>query len=124
MHTMQKTLDLAIDINAEYANFYCTMAYPGSELYQKALQKGWRLPDSWNGYSQHAVDSLPLATRYLKGQEVLRFRDDAFHKYFSSNNYLGRVEKTFGDGTRKHIEKMASKRLKRNYTSNNLTVAA
>ncbi len=124
MDTMQKTLDLAIDINAEYANFYCTMAYPGSELYQKALQNGWRLPDSWGGYSQHAVDSLPLATRYLSGQDVLRFRDNAFHKYFSSTKYLSFIEKTFSRQTRKHVEKMASKRLKRDYSSHNATVAA
>jgi len=34
--TMQETLDLAIEINTERSNFYCTMAYPGSALHRQA----------------------------------------------------------------------------------------
>ena len=60
--SMQDTLSLARNLKAEYTNFYCTMAYPGSALYTQALQLGWPLPSSWSGYSQHSVDSLPLPT--------------------------------------------------------------
>ncbi len=38
--TMQQTLDLALDLNCEFANFYCAMAYPGSPLYQQAMRAG------------------------------------------------------------------------------------
>src|SRR5207237_4932328 len=34
--TMQATLDLALDLNCEFANFYSTMAYPGSPLHDQA----------------------------------------------------------------------------------------
>src|SRR5262249_37990826 len=76
--TMQETLDLALDLECEFANFYCAMAYPGSPLYHQALARGWRLPATWSGYSQHAVETLPLPTRHLPAGDVLRFRDDAF----------------------------------------------
>ena len=69
--TMQRTLDLALDLNCEFANFYSAMAYPGSPLYEQAVRNGWRLPDTWSGYSQHAVDTLPLPTRHLSAGEVL-----------------------------------------------------
>ncbi|MBI3321981.1 MAG: radical SAM protein, partial [Candidatus Omnitrophica bacterium] len=82
LHTMQATLDLAIELNCEFANFYSTMAYPGSQLYPLALTEGWPLPERWSGYSQHSVDSLPLPTKYLTAAEVLRFRDRAFQVYF------------------------------------------
>ena len=80
--TMQDTLDLAQEINAEWANFYCAMAYPGSPLYTQAKEKGHPLPDDpdgpgWIGYSQHAYESLPLPTDTLSSQEVLDFRDEA-----------------------------------------------
>ena len=52
--TMQRTLDLALDLNCEFANFYSAMAYPGSPLYEQALALGWALPEKWSGYSQHA----------------------------------------------------------------------
>ena len=41
--SMQQTLDLALELNTEWANFYCAMAYPGSELYRSAAQRGWAL---------------------------------------------------------------------------------
>ena len=80
---MQETLDLALELNTEFANFYSAMAYPGSPLYQQAVANGWPLPATWSGYSQHAVDTLPLPTRHLPAGEVLKFRDHAFQQYFT-----------------------------------------
>jgi len=111
--TMQQTLDLARELNCEYANFYSAMAYPGSALYTMAVAKGLPLPERWSGYSQHSYDCRPLPTDHLTAAEVLKFRDDAFHVYFSSPRYLDMVDRTFGAGTRVHIEDMASRRLKR-----------
>ncbi len=113
--TMQETLDMAIELNAEFANFYCTMAYPGSALYHLAKEKGWRLPENWSGYSQHSVDMLPLPTNHLPVAEVIRFRDDAFNKYFSNPKYLAMVEKKFGVETLNHVREMASHKLERQF---------
>ncbi len=111
--TLRQTLDLALELNCEYANFYSAMAYPGSPLHAMAVAKGLPLPESWSGYSQHSYDCRPLPTDHLSGAEVLRFRDDAFHAYFSNPGYLGMVERTFGGDTRAHVEAMAGRRLKR-----------
>ena len=113
--SMQATLDLATELNAEYANFYCAMAYPGSQLYDVALREKWRLPEEWGGYSQYAVDALPLPTKYLSGAEVLRFRDQAFQSYFNSPNYLGMITQKFGPETAQHIREMASRKLTRRH---------
>jgi hypothetical protein len=110
---MQATLDLALQLNCEFANFYSTMAYPGSPLYQMALESGWALPESWSGYSQHSVDTLPLPTKHLSASQVLRFRDDAFQTYFSNPGYLEMIRSKFGDETVNHIRQMASHRLNR-----------
>src|SRR5260221_3263885 len=113
--TMQATLDLALAVNAEFANFYSTMAYPGSALYRLALKEGLALPASWSGYSQHSVDTLPLPTRHLSAAEVLRFRDRAFQAYFSSPSYLEMVERKFGAETVAHVRQMAAVPLQRRY---------
>ncbi len=115
--TMQATLDLATDLNCEFANFYCTMAYPGSALYRRALEEGWPLPDSWTAYSQHAKDALPLPTRYLSAHEVLAFRDQAFHTYFNRREYLDLLTVKFGPDTARHVREMAGKKLERQYAS-------
>jgi radical SAM superfamily enzyme YgiQ (UPF0313 family) len=115
LESMQETLDMALELNCEFANFYCAMAYPGSALYATALQEGWPLPSRWSGYSQHAVDTLPLPTKHLPASEVLLFRDHAFHVYFSSLRYLEMVERKFGRDTVAHINEMTSHKLLRQH---------
>src|SRR5204862_8269873 len=115
--TMQQTLDLALDLNCEFANFYSAMAYPGSSLYEEAIRRGWQLPETWSGYSQHAVNTLPLPTRHLSAGEVLRFRDRAFNVYFSHAPYLEMVGQKFGADTLAHIREMTAHRLARTYAA-------
>ncbi len=111
--SMQETLDLALEANCEFANFYCAMAYPGSKLYKIALENHWDLPISWLGYSQHAYHSQPLRTEKLTSAEVLAFRDQAFHLYFSHPKYLALVEKKFGPKVLSHINQMNQIKLRR-----------
>jgi radical SAM superfamily enzyme YgiQ (UPF0313 family) len=115
--TMQETLDMALRLNCEFANFYCAMAYPGSPLYHTATANNWQLPDSWAGYSQHAFDTLPLPTKHLSGPEVLKFRDQAFQTYYAYEPYLQRVEQKFGPETVRHLREMAAKPHPRQYAS-------
>ena len=110
-------LDLALEMNCEFANFYCAMAYPGSSLYARALAEGWPLPESWSGYSQHSVDSLPLPTRHLTAGQVLRFRDDAFQTYFQHAPYRQMVERTFGPAVLREIDAMTAHRLERRFAA-------
>ena len=82
--TMQETLELAIELNCEMANFYSAMAYPGSQLFDIAISDGCNLPETWLGYSQHAYETLPLPTNHIAAGEVLAFRDKAWKEYFTS----------------------------------------
>jgi radical SAM superfamily enzyme YgiQ (UPF0313 family) len=114
--TMTQTFKLMLDINAEWANIYVAMAYPGSKLYELALTEGWQLPNSWQGYSQYSFETLPLPTRFLTAGEVLSFRDYAFHAYYGNPNYLNKINRLFGIKTVQHIQKMTEHRLKRQHT--------
>ena len=113
MATMRETLDLAKDLNCEFANFYSAMAYPGSPLYLEAINRGLALPKQWSGYSQHSYDCQPLPTDVVPAKEVLRFRDEAFQEYFSSEKYLDMITQRFGWDARAHIGVMARPTLRR-----------
>jgi anaerobic magnesium-protoporphyrin IX monomethyl ester cyclase len=115
--TMQETLALALDLNCEYTNVYAAQAYPGSELYRTAIKNGWELPKSWSGYSQHAVDTLPLRTKYLTAAEVLRFRDAAFERCATNPRYIDMMTAKFGEATARGIREMASHKLEREILS-------
>ncbi len=94
--SMQETLDLAMELNTEMANFYCAMAYPGSPLYGEAVCRGWRLPSSYAGFSQHAYETAPLPTVHLSAADVLAFRDQAWHAYHTRPAFLDMLGRTFG----------------------------
>jgi anaerobic magnesium-protoporphyrin IX monomethyl ester cyclase len=111
--SMQATLDLARSLECDFVNFSCAMAYPGSQLYEQALASGAALPKHWGGYSQYAVDSLPLPTRHLSGAEVLEFRDRAFVSFFTDPTYLARIGRLFGDNAVEHIRNVCAHRLER-----------
>jgi radical SAM superfamily enzyme YgiQ (UPF0313 family) len=115
--TMKRTMDLALELQCEFANFYSAMAYPGSPLYDQAVRLGWPLPEKWSGYSQHAVDTLPLPTRYLSAGDVLRFRDEAFHVYFTHEPYLDMIARRFGRPTVEHIRDMTAHRIARRHAA-------
>ena len=113
--SMEDTLDLAIELNCEFANIYCATAYPGSALYTQALDEGWKLPDTWVGYSPYAYEHLPIQTKYLSSSDVLRFRDDAYVRYYGNERYQKMVEEKFGEEVLLSIKKGLTKKLKRKY---------
>jgi len=113
--TMQETLEMAKEFNFEYVNFYTAMAYPGSQLYEDALQKGIKLPEKWHGYAQYSEDTLPLPTKYLSASDVLRFRDKAFVEYFRNPKYIEMIRGKFGDTVVQHIDEMLKHKIHRRF---------
>jgi anaerobic magnesium-protoporphyrin IX monomethyl ester cyclase len=113
LQSMQDTMNLATELNCEFMNLYCAIAYPGSALYEQALKEGWKLPETWVGYSPYSYEHLPLSTKYLTSTEVLRFRDEAYVKYFSNKRYQKMVSKKFGKEVFREIQKNLTKRLRR-----------
>lgn len=111
--SMQQTLDLALELKCEFANFYSAMAYPGSRLYDDALANGLALPETWSDFSQHSFGSLPLANPHLTAAEILAFRDRAFTTYFTDPAYLETVRVKFGQKVVDHIAQMVSIPLER-----------
>ena len=113
LERMQDTLDMALELNCEFVNFYSAMAYPGSPLYSEAIAKGRQLPDSWSGFSQHAYHTKPLANDYCDAAEILDFRDKAFITYFTHKPYLDMIRKKFGQKVVDHLNRMAAVPLRR-----------
>ena len=113
LETMQKTLDLSLDLNTIAWNAYAVMALPGSGLYKKAKEKGYQFPNTYSGYSFHSYDTLPLPTETLSPKEILKFRDRAFTKYHTYKPFLDRVDKKYGKIAVQNIKSMTKIKLKR-----------
>ncbi len=115
LETMQQTLDLALELNTEHANFYACTALPGSNLYFQAKQKGWYIPGKadYEEYAFLSYEHHPLPTNTLSAKEVLRFRDNAWQIYFRNKNFHELVKKKFGNVALENLTKMSSLKLRR-----------
>jgi anaerobic magnesium-protoporphyrin IX monomethyl ester cyclase len=111
--SMQSTLDFALANKTEMVNFYCAMAYPGSPLHKTARQKGWKLPETYSGYSQHSYDMLNLSNDNLSAKDIMDFRDKAFITYNSDPDYLKLLETKFGVSAKQNMEETLNIKLKR-----------
>jgi len=111
---LKETLDLAMELNTEFANFYCAAALPGSPLHLEAEQNGWELPETFEGYSFFSEECKPLPTHHLSAANVLQFRDMAWQQYYTNPEFLKSVEEKFGKQNRENIEAQTKIKLKRN----------
>jgi len=116
--SMEETFQMAVNILPEWMNIYPAVAYPGSQLYKDAKTSGQALPDSWLGYSMHSYETFPLGSKHLTPAEVLRFRDEAFNRYYASDMYQAMVERKFGPQVKAHIQEMLTHKLKRRLLEN------
>ena len=111
--TIEKTFKLSLELCTAGWNTYGAMALPGSHLYKDALDKGVKLPDTYEGYSFHSFDTMPLPTESLSACEVITLRDQAFTEYHTHKPFLKLIEDKFGKAAATNIVEMTKIKLKR-----------
>ena len=104
--TMQDTLNLALELNAECSNMYCATPLPGSPLYAKAKTMGWYTPENYSEYGFLSYDHIPAPTQHLTSAEILAFRDYAFKTINTNPRFLSMIEKKFGSVALSNINDM------------------
>lgn len=120
MDSMQATFELSKELCTSGWNTYAAMALPGSALYKEAIEKNIALPKTYEGYSFHAYDTLPLPTKYLTPAQILKFRDDCYHEYHTNEKFLKRIQNKFGSKAKDSIVEMSKIRLKRRIIEENI----
>ena len=111
--SIQKTFELSLNLNTSGWNTYAAMALPGSQLYKDAVSKGVKVPETYEGYSFHSYDTIPLPTESLSAAEILKLRDEKFNEYHSHPKFLERIEKKFNKQAAENILEMTKIKLKR-----------
>jgi len=75
----KKTIDFAIELEPEYAQFSITTPYPGTKLYDTAKQSG-RLRDDFSKYNMWEVVYVPYG--YKDEEEILAMEKMAMRKFY------------------------------------------
>ena len=86
--TMQKTLELALELNTDTAQFYPLLPFPGTKSYEWAKSNGY-LHGRYTDYVKEdgTINSL-LDLPGLSGEEMVEFCDMARKKYYMRPNYI------------------------------------
>ncbi|MFQ5900623.1 MAG: B12-binding domain-containing radical SAM protein [Thermodesulfobacteriota bacterium] len=74
--TIEKTIRFVIDLDPDYAQFYCAIPFPGTEFYEMAKEKNWIVADSWDRYelNQTIISTDQLSSDELKNAKVIAYR--------------------------------------------------
>jgi len=113
IESMNKTLDLSVELCTAGWNAYAAMALPGSKLYKTALLKGTPLPEKYEEYSFFGKHTKNLPTDHCTSTEILAFRDNAFLQYHTNPKFLKLIEERFGIDQVNNIKEMCKVKINR-----------
>jgi radical SAM superfamily enzyme YgiQ (UPF0313 family) len=99
--SMDRTVDYAIELGVDFANFYPAVPYPGTALYEKVRREGLLASEDWQRmeYSHYLISGGDLDERAVM-QAIRRAR----RRFYLRPRYLARH---FGDGVRIAMTKPA-----------------
>lgn len=86
--TMQDTLNLALKLNTDTAQFFPLMPYPGTEAYEWAKENNFIHGDFDNYDKEDGNHNTVLDMPYLSTQEMTDFCDYARKKYYLRPRYI------------------------------------
>jgi radical SAM superfamily enzyme YgiQ (UPF0313 family) len=77
--SIEHTINYARNLQLDLAQFYCAVPFPGSRLYERALQEGWIARPDFSSFKQDcALMKLPTIT----SDEVNRYRALAYKRFY------------------------------------------
>ena len=102
--TIQQTIKFAKKLKIDYAQFYCSVPFPGSELYLDAKSKGYITNSDWKYFEQnYSILDYPN----LKPDEVMKLRKKAYTSfYFRPSIFLSNVFSLRNFGQLKNLTKV------------------
>jgi len=76
---MRQTVRFAMELDLDFAQFYCAVPFPGSVLYEQAQQNGWLATRDWTRYEQNFS---VLRTPEFTSDDVERVRRWAYRRFY------------------------------------------
>ncbi len=74
-----KTIEFAKELDLDFAQFYCVVPFPGSELYEQAIANGWIINHDWTQFEQNFS---VITTEQLSADEVMALRRKAYKSFY------------------------------------------
>jgi len=77
--TIKQTINFTIELDLDFAQYYCAVPFPGSKLYTQALEQNWINTTKWTKFEQNfSVLDLPN----INADKIMELRRWAFKKFY------------------------------------------
>jgi radical SAM superfamily enzyme YgiQ (UPF0313 family) len=89
--TLEKTLDFALELNPDTAQFFPIMIYPGTEAYKWASENNYLTTEDYREWlSQEGLHNCVISRPGLSNHELVAFCDKARQKFYTRPSYIAR----------------------------------
>ncbi len=90
-----QTIRFAVDLDLDFAQFYCAVPFPGSELYERARGAGWICSDDWSRFEQNfsVLDCRGAWPRAPTPEEIMQLRRAAYRRFYLRPRLIARTLK-------------------------------
>ena len=86
---IQKTIDLAVQLNPDTAQFYPVMVYPGTEAYEEYRAKGWLAASSFSDWlTPEGLHNCVVRNEHLSAAELVQLCDTARRRFYLRPRYF------------------------------------
>jgi radical SAM superfamily enzyme YgiQ (UPF0313 family) len=83
---LKRTIDLAIELDCDYASFNLPFPQVGTTLRDQAVENGWLSRDNEDGYDGSLVPLIETDT--LSAAQLMRFKNMAFRKFYFRPRFI------------------------------------
>ncbi|MBO8183688.1 MAG: radical SAM protein [Archaeoglobus sp.] len=82
---MEATLNFALKLNPDYAQFSILTPYPGTDIYREAKEKGLLLSSNFDDYT---AGKPVLKNIYISPQEIMKFLKYCYLRFYLSPKFI------------------------------------
>ncbi len=87
--TLEKTLEFAIKLNPDTAQFFPIMVYPGTRAYEWANKHGYLTTNDFSQWvTKEGLHNCVVSTPYLSNRELVEWCDYARRKFYLRPQYI------------------------------------
>lgn len=88
--SMEQTIDYAISLEPDFANFYPAVPYPGTALYDKCVREGLLPPEAGDDWAKLEYSYYVLSGNGLDGRLVMDAIERAKRRFYLRPRYVAR----------------------------------
>jgi radical SAM superfamily enzyme YgiQ (UPF0313 family) len=90
LRSMEQTIDYAIELDPDFANFYPAVPYPGTDLFEKARREGLLTPEAAADWPRMEYSYYLMSGNGLNERVVMDVINRAKRRFFLRPGYLAR----------------------------------